>query len=177
MGDLMARIQATESKTEEVMETVHTHEAELQNLRDQLRYLEEFNEDLNNKTCRNNIRVRGLPETVSTELLPETLTTIFQNLIPDAIAADLLMDHVHHALRALSTKSSNPQDVIVRMHYYHIKERIMCTTRDTPVDVEGVHIQLYQDLAPNILKRRKDLRPLIQHLHQHGLPICLGTPL
>ncbi|CAH2283994.1 Hypothetical predicted protein, partial [Pelobates cultripes] len=79
-------------------------------IREQLRLLEETNEDLSNRTCRNNIRVRGLPESVSTYLLPDTLTAVFQNLLPKATATDFLMDRAHHTLRALSANLTNPRD-------------------------------------------------------------------
>ncbi|CAH2221084.1 Hypothetical predicted protein [Pelobates cultripes] len=56
MADLSARTQATETKMAEAMETVQAHGGELQALREQLRSLEESNEDLNNRSRRNNIR-------------------------------------------------------------------------------------------------------------------------
>ncbi|CAH2221201.1 Hypothetical predicted protein [Pelobates cultripes] len=50
MADLTARTQATETKMAEAMETVQAQGGELQDLREQLRSLEEYNEDLNNRT-------------------------------------------------------------------------------------------------------------------------------
>ncbi|CAH2327674.1 Hypothetical predicted protein [Pelobates cultripes] len=105
MADLTARTQATETKMEGVQESVHAHTEELQDLRDQLRILEDSNEDLNKRTRWHNIRVRGLPETVSTDLLPDTLTRVFQYLLPDATMTDLLMERAHHALRAPSANT------------------------------------------------------------------------
>ncbi|CAH2291914.1 Hypothetical predicted protein [Pelobates cultripes] len=92
MAELAARAQVTEHKMEEVAEAVSSHDTDLQDLREQLRLLEETNEDLSNRTRRNNILVRGLPESVSTELLLDTLTSVFQTLLLTATAADLLMD-------------------------------------------------------------------------------------
>ncbi|CAH2275996.1 Hypothetical predicted protein [Pelobates cultripes] len=86
------------------------------------------------------------------------------------------MDRAHRALRAPSTNMSTPRDIIVRLHFYHIKERIMKAARDSPVEVEGVPVQLFQDLAPTTLKRRRDLRPLTQHLTRHGLRYAWGHP-
>ncbi|CAH2276919.1 Hypothetical predicted protein [Pelobates cultripes] len=126
---------------------MHAHGSELQNLRDQLRSLEDTNEDLNNRTRRNNVRVRGIPESILTDLLTDTLTEVFKNLLPEATAADLLMDRAHRALRAPSTNTATP-----RLHFYHIKERLMRAARDTPIEVEGVPVQLFQDLAPTTLK-------------------------
>ncbi|CAH2219428.1 Hypothetical predicted protein [Pelobates cultripes] len=176
MADLSARTQATETKMAEAMETVQAHGGELQALREQLRSLEESNEDLNNRSRRNNIRVRGIPETVSTELLTDTLTEAFRNLLPEASNADLLMDRAHRALRAPSNNATTPRDVIVRLHFFHVKERIMRAARETPIEVEGVQVQLYQDLAPTTLKRRRDLRPLTHHLTQQGLRYAWGHP-
>ncbi|CAH2323282.1 Hypothetical predicted protein [Pelobates cultripes] len=56
MADLSARAQATEAKMADTDERIQAHGTEIQYLRDQLRSLEETNEDLNNRTRRNNIR-------------------------------------------------------------------------------------------------------------------------
>ncbi|CAH2321451.1 Hypothetical predicted protein [Pelobates cultripes] len=173
MADLKS---ARRPLNQKAMEVVQAHGGELQDLREQLRSLEDSNEDLNNRTRRNNIRVRGIPETISTELLTATLTEVFQHLLPEASTADLLMDRAHRALRAPSTNTATPRDVIVRLHFYHIKARIMKAARETPIEVEGVQVQLFQDLAPTTLKRRRDLRPLTQHLTQHGLRYAWGHP-
>ncbi|CAH2295911.1 Hypothetical predicted protein [Pelobates cultripes] len=58
MADLTARTHATKTKMAEALETVQAHGGELQDLREQLRSLEDSNEDLNNRTRRNNIRNR-----------------------------------------------------------------------------------------------------------------------
>ncbi|CAH2250291.1 Hypothetical predicted protein [Pelobates cultripes] len=176
MADLSARAQATEAKMVDTDERIQAHGTEIQYLRDQLRSLEETNEDLNNRTRRNNIRVRGIPETISTDLLPDTLTEVFQNLLPEATAADLLMDRAHRTLRAPSANAATPRDIVVRLHFYHIKERIMRAARDAPIELEGVPVQLFQDLAPTTLKRRRELRPLTQHLSHHGLRYAWGHP-
>ncbi|CAH2324830.1 Hypothetical predicted protein [Pelobates cultripes] len=91
MVDLTACTEATETKMAEAMEAVQAHGREQQDLGEQLCSLENTNEDLNNRTRRNNIRVRGIPESVSTELLTDTLTVVYQNLLPESSTADLLI--------------------------------------------------------------------------------------
>ncbi|CAH2282126.1 Hypothetical predicted protein [Pelobates cultripes] len=135
MADLSARAQAAEAKMADTEEIVQAHGSEILHLRDQLRSLEDTNEDLNNRTRRNNIRVRGVPESVSPDLLTDTLTEAFQHLLPEATTADLLMDRAHRALRAPSTNAAVPRDIVVRLHFYHIKERIMRAARDTPIEL------------------------------------------
>ncbi|CAH2273468.1 Hypothetical predicted protein [Pelobates cultripes] len=174
MADITACAQATEANMAEVQESVHTHEGALRYLRDQLRVLEDANEDLNNRTRCNNIRVRGVPESVTAELLMDTLQNVFTHLLPEATMADLLMDRAHRALRAPSTTSTTPRNVIVRMHFFHIKEYLTRATRETPV--EGVPIQLYQDLAPATLETAgapsTDSAP-----NPAWPPLCLGPSL
>ncbi|CAH2292769.1 Hypothetical predicted protein [Pelobates cultripes] len=132
MADLTARAQEVEDNMAEVQDSVHTHEGALKDLRDQLRALEDANEDLRNRTCQNNIRVRGIPEAVTVELLPDTLQNVFTQLLPEATAAELLMDRAHRALRAPSAATTTLRDVIVQMHFYHIKDRLMKAARETP---------------------------------------------
>ncbi|CAH2283991.1 Hypothetical predicted protein [Pelobates cultripes] len=102
MADLMAWAQETKHKMEEIAEAVNSHDTDLQELREQLQLMEEAKEDLSNRTCWNNIRVRGLLESVS------TLMTVFQTLLPAATVVDLLMDRAYQALRAPSVNQTLP---------------------------------------------------------------------
>ncbi|CAH2322506.1 Hypothetical predicted protein, partial [Pelobates cultripes] len=51
-----------------------------------------------------------------------------------ATVADLLMDRAHRTLRATSSNASTPRDIIVCLHFYHIKEQIMRAARDLPIE-------------------------------------------
>lgn len=64
-------------------------------LRDMQRHLE----DLDNRNRRNNIRIRGLPESSGPEDLHSILQTIFKNLLGVPTSMHIEMDRAHRALR------------------------------------------------------------------------------
>ncbi|CAH2319207.1 Hypothetical predicted protein [Pelobates cultripes] len=176
LTDLTKRTQALENKMEEVTATTSTHEASIKELQEQFTYLEDMQEDLNNRSRRNNIRIRGLPEPSTPEALTAILHEAFSSLLPDALPSDLLLDRAHRALRPPSSSPTQPRDIIIRCHYFHIKEAIMRATRETPLQIEGHTVQLYHDLAPTTLRKRRELKPLTQALQAQGIRYSWGHP-
>uniref|UniRef100_A0A8C5MKD0 Uncharacterized protein n=1 Tax=Leptobrachium leishanense TaxID=445787 RepID=A0A8C5MKD0_9ANUR len=92
-------------------------------------FLESKMEDLSNRSRRNNIRLRGLPETVSPKDLNGTVLGILRRLAPDIPEAQLLMDRIHRAQRPPNLSSLIPRDVIFRMHYFTAKHQILHAAR------------------------------------------------
>ncbi|XP_063297700.1 adhesion G protein-coupled receptor F5-like [Pelobates fuscus] len=137
LTDLTKRTHTLENKMADVTAITSSHEATLKEVQGQIAYLEDLQEDLNNRSRRNNIRIRGLPESSAPEALNAMLHEAFSSLLPDAPPSDLLLDRAHRALRPPSASTSQPRDIIVRCHYFHIKEAIMRATRETPLQIEG----------------------------------------
>uniref|UniRef100_A0A8C5MTI2 Uncharacterized protein n=1 Tax=Leptobrachium leishanense TaxID=445787 RepID=A0A8C5MTI2_9ANUR len=111
-------------------------------------FLESKMEDLSNRSRRNNIRLRGLPETVSPKDLNGTVLGILRRLAPDIPEAQLLMDRIHRAQRPPNISSLISRDVIFRMHYFTAKHQILHAARTFQLDFEDKPLQLFQDLDP-----------------------------
>ncbi|CAH2311032.1 Hypothetical predicted protein [Pelobates cultripes] len=110
------------------------------------------------------------------DALGPTLRKLFCGLLPEATPAELLLDRVHRALRAPMPNATHPRDIIIRMHYFQIKEALMRAARDTPLQIEGHKISFYQDLAPTTLRKRRELRPLTQELARRNIQYSWGHP-
>ncbi|CAH2283844.1 Hypothetical predicted protein [Pelobates cultripes] len=67
-------------------------------------------EDLENRSRRNNIRVRSLPERAD-ELLPDTLSALFTQLLGAALTTTLIIDSAHRALGP-ARQDGSPRDVV-----------------------------------------------------------------
>lgn len=133
-------------------------------------------EDLDNRGRRNNIRVRGLPESDASENLPAILESIFNQLLDAPTDNRIQMDRAHRALRPKST-SGPPRDVICRLQDFTIKEQIMRAARSKhDISFENSAIQLYPDLAWITLQRRRHLKPLITLLRDRNIPYRWGFP-
>ncbi|CAH2225287.1 Hypothetical predicted protein [Pelobates cultripes] len=174
--DLTHRTSTIEEQLDLTVTRTTATENAITALQEQLRQLEEAQEDLNNRSCRNNVRIRGIPETVTIEALGPTLRELFCGLLPEATPAELLLDRVHRALRAPMPNATQPRDVIIRVHYFHIKEALMQAARNTPLQIEGHQISFYQDLAPSTLRKRRELRPLTQELTRQHIRYSWGHP-
>ncbi|XP_053561575.1 calpain-5 [Bombina bombina] len=122
-----------EDISEEIPQIQHTlldHSIYIKKLEDQV-------EDLENRLRRSKLRIRNLPEDYKN--LQVDVTEIFHQLIPDTEPTMLLMDRVHRALTKPS--QSKTRDIIVKLHYFHVKEMILQAARQArTVIYEGHNI-------------------------------------
>ncbi|CAH2251832.1 Hypothetical predicted protein [Pelobates cultripes] len=86
------------------------------------------------------------------------------------------MDRAHRALRPPNLNLSTPRDVIICLHYFQTKEKLMQLARDLPPKYKDVRLTFFQDLAPTTLKKRRDLKPLTLALQEQGLKYTWGHP-
>ncbi|CAH2274047.1 CDC42 small effector 2 [Pelobates cultripes] len=90
-----------------------------------LLYIMRNTEDLDNGGRRNNIRIRGLPESQGTrEDLHQILQSLFNKILQRPEETHILLDRAHRALRPKPIPHDSPRDVICRVHYYSEKEAI-----------------------------------------------------
>lgn len=90
-----------------------------------LSYIINITDNLENRSRRNNIRVRGLPETVNVENLRKTLQNIFNSLLERPGETEIEIDRVHRIQGPKVNDSGKPRDVICRIHFFQVKEKIM----------------------------------------------------
>lgn len=72
-------------------------------------------EEMEDRSRRNNLRLRGLPEATGPEDLAVTVTAIFDSLLDPTPPS---IDRVHRTLGPKSTEPSRPQDVLCRLHRF-----------------------------------------------------------
>ncbi|CAH2285594.1 Hypothetical predicted protein [Pelobates cultripes] len=131
-------------------------------------------EDLENRSRRSNIRVRGLPETDASPLT-STLEALFQHILgaeaPDAI-------RFVRAYRALgpTRQDGSHRDVICCLHDGGLKEKIMAAARGEPtIRFRNADISLYQDLSALTLDARRAVRPVTSALRDKRIPYRLAS--
>ncbi|CAH2292794.1 Hypothetical predicted protein [Pelobates cultripes] len=132
-------------------------------------------EDLENRSRRNNIRVRGLPEKED-EPLPDTLSMLFTQLLGAAPPATITIDRAHRALGPARQEGS-PRDVVCCITTPGLRDRIMAAARGLPsIQFRGTAVSLYQDLSSLTLDARRALRPVTSALRDKGIPYRWGFP-
>ncbi|OCT62588.1 hypothetical protein XELAEV_18043671mg [Xenopus laevis] len=138
VADLGQRIAETESKMDDCITVLDSHEQDIITLQSQLKDVQDRIEDSDNRSRRNNIRIRGLPESISD--LRVAILDLLQTLAPDLPVKRLEMDRILSAARAKGK-------LIFQTYPY----------------------QVYADLSPTTLQRRRNLGPLTAILQQRKI--------
>ncbi|CAH2246054.1 Hypothetical predicted protein [Pelobates cultripes] len=132
-------------------------------------------EDLENRSRRQNIRIRGLPEPDATPL-PDTLRALFRQILGQEGPKEIQFDRVHRA-QGPQRPDGRPRDVLCCLHTYSTKEKLMAAARGmTSIQFHGSEVSLYQDLSGLTLDARRALRPLTTTLRDKGVPYRWGFP-
>ncbi|XP_056373658.1 actin-binding protein WASF2-like [Hyla sarda] len=125
LSTLDTRISVVETAHKSTSSSVQALQSVVNGQKEQLFSMQQHLDDLENRSRQNNIRVRGLPEAVSSSELWDALTSIFNDLLDRPPDTYIEMDRAHRALRPPSNDNTNPQDVICRAHFYGLKEDIL----------------------------------------------------
>lgn len=132
-------------------------------------------EDLDNRNRRNNLRLRGIPES-ETELIP-TVIRLFKSLLPDHESAAFKCDRIHRALRPKPPDDKPPRDVILCMKDFLIKEEILRAARNNQrITLDNHVIQIYPDISPATLDRRRGLKEITTALQSAHIRYRWGFP-
>ncbi|CAH2311815.1 Hypothetical predicted protein [Pelobates cultripes] len=135
--------------------------------------------DLEDRSRRNNIRVRGVPESVAGSDIPEYLRQLFTAIQPSLEPADLRLDRAHRVPKPATLARDIPRDIVTKLHYFSAKDAILTAQRKSTAMPPGYEkISLFADLSPMTMARRRDfinvtkcLSPWLSRPH-----LCLYNP-
>lgn len=177
LDDLGERVNHIETKMGEFSEAhnglvdAHNH------LEDEMSSLAAKLTDLEDRNRRNNIKFRGVPESVPPADLVPFLQRLIKSVLPEVTTHDLVIDRAHRLPKPKSIPESAPRDVIARIHFYHIKEELMQTARKLPQLPDPFHqVHLFADLSQATLQARKHLTPITTALRQKNIMYRWGFP-
>ncbi|CAH2295602.1 Hypothetical predicted protein [Pelobates cultripes] len=132
-------------------------------------------EDLENRSRRQNIRIRGLPEP-DTSPLPDTARALFKHILGHNCPEEIQFDRIHRALGP-PRQDGKPRDVLCCLHAYSLKEALMSATRGMDkIMFQGLEVALFQDLSGLTLDARRALRPITAALREKHVPYRWGFP-
>uniref|UniRef100_A0A8C5M280 L1 transposable element RRM domain-containing protein n=1 Tax=Leptobrachium leishanense TaxID=445787 RepID=A0A8C5M280_9ANUR len=136
-------------------------------------------DDIDNRGRRNNIRIKGYPESdESPENLVELLRHLFNDLLHRPEDAKIKFDRAHRALKPRGATTDQPRDIICRLHDFVVKEEILRAARKTAtIKVDGCSVALYQDVSWITLQARRLLRPITAALREREIRYRWGFPL
>lgn len=129
-------------------------------------------EEMEDRSRRNNLRLRGLPEATGPADLADTVADIFRRVAGDQIQGRMEFDRIHRAL------GPRPRDVICRLHHYAHKDiiaRKAWATQD--LELDGAALTILPDISRATLQRRALLKPLLEVARGHNATYRWGFPL
>ncbi|OCT56133.1 hypothetical protein XELAEV_18001884mg [Xenopus laevis] len=123
-------------------------------------------EVLDNRGRRNNLSIRGIPESIPQADLRSTVCAIFNTVLEKAVSDPLELDRVHRTLRP----SEKPIDLICCVHNFSIKEGILRKTRDRQTfSYQNYEVTIFPDLAWLTMHHCRALKSLTIKLKDKGI--------
>ncbi|XP_075441338.1 uncharacterized protein LOC142486763 [Ascaphus truei] len=168
VSGLGERTGVLETKMNQSIKAIKRQDKRSGDLQAQINEIRDRQEDAENRDRRNNLQIRGVPESVLD--CDEYITRWMESILPETQQRLLAMDRCHRALRAKPLQNEQPRDIVIRLHHYRTKEAVLQKTRPLPaVEFEGARLLIFQDLSPVTLARRRNLGPLTKTLRDNGV--------
>uniref|UniRef100_A0A8C5M9Y2 Uncharacterized protein n=1 Tax=Leptobrachium leishanense TaxID=445787 RepID=A0A8C5M9Y2_9ANUR len=173
IGTRTARL---EERSEHIVDGYNELARYTETLADRVSELESAFEDLSNRSRRNNIRIRGLPEKVPSDQLEAVFIGIIKQLLPTLPSTYCLIDRIHRTLGKSRWQNTLPRDVVARLHYSSTHESLIRAARDQMVEYEDHPLSFFQDLAPSTLIKRREWRVVTEVLRSNNVRYTWGFP-
>lgn len=88
---------------------------------DDIAWLKDKVVDLEDRSRGNNIKIRGVPESVFSNQLQQYTQDLFSTLVPFLSGPDLAIDRIHRLPKPSFLPAEVPRDVLLRVHFYQAK--------------------------------------------------------
>lgn len=187
-SDMMAPLSATVQTNSDKIHYLETKMGELYSAHNDLvdAYTDQENEnqrlqtkltDLEDRSRRNNIKFRGIPESVPPNELTNFIQRLMKALLPSLSDIELCIDRAHRIPKPKFLPDTAPRDTLARIHYYHVKERVMAAAKQNPVVPDDFTcISLYTDISQQTAMNRKKLATLTKILQNNSVAYRWGFP-
>lgn len=154
------KIQHLESKRADLYSTHNDlvdayddQESGLQRLQNKMAYLEAH-------LRLNNVKFRGIPESISPNELTNFVQRLMKALIPSLSDIEPCVNRAHHIPKPKFLLDIAPRDTLAHIHYYHVKGCVVVAKQSLAVPEEFIDISLYTDISQQTAMNRKKLTPL-----------------
>ncbi|CAH2224512.1 Hypothetical predicted protein [Pelobates cultripes] len=110
------------------------------------------------------------------EIMEAYVQGLLRAYAPDIPTDMLLVDRVHRVPKPRNLPDSILRDVLLRAHYFHIKEAVLRASRNrTELHETYTTVKILADLSTATLKRRRDFHPVKEELRCAGIRYRWGT--
>ncbi|CAH2296532.1 Hypothetical predicted protein [Pelobates cultripes] len=108
--------------------------------------------DVEDRSCRNNVHIWGIPDSVSAANLEEYFKSYLVYILTDLPACDRIIDRIHRLPEGHNAPPEPSKDTIEWIHFFHHKNKLMLTCRmPRRVPDKYVAIAIYSDPSSPLL--------------------------
>ena len=133
--------------------------------------------NIEDQSRRNNIKFRGIPETVKPSELKGFIKSMISDLIPSVSKQELEIDRAHRLPKPQHIAEKLPRDVIARIHFFGVKDQLMqYARRHSPLPDPYAGIILFSDLSQATILARKNMNSITKIFRNHGMIYKWGFP-
>ncbi|CAH2293805.1 Hypothetical predicted protein [Pelobates cultripes] len=112
--------------------------------------------NLEDRSRRQNLRLKVIPESVLQTDIPKFLTGYFKCLLPDMPTDMILLDRAHRIAMPKFLPADAVRDTLTHLHCYHVKEAIKKAARNrVNLPPQYDKLQIFTDLSAATLQRRE----------------------
>lgn len=162
-----SRIQAVETSLQDVDDRVQTLESVCTRLSKENKSLMTKLDDLEGRSRRQNLRVIGIPEGLEGAQITKFMEDFFRETVGITASENSpLLDRAHRIPAPKPPASSRPRPMIVRVHHFQIKQRILQLARDKSLLFRGNKVYIFPDFTQEVVKRRMafaDVKKLLRN--------------
>uniref|UniRef100_A0A3Q1HCE3 L1 transposable element RRM domain-containing protein n=1 Tax=Acanthochromis polyacanthus TaxID=80966 RepID=A0A3Q1HCE3_9TELE len=146
-------------------------------LRWTIKKVKDRSDDLENRSQRQNLRIIGIPEGSENGKPTAYMASFFAVILGDDIADPLVLDRAHRSLAPKPKPGDRSRPMIVRLHYYSDKEKILQISKNKgEVKFRGTRVHIFPDMNAELSRRRAAFIPIKAKLRQVGITYCLHHP-
>lgn len=134
--------------------------------------------DLEARSRRNNIIIRGIPESIQYNDLITSITQIFEILLKDSeVVKQMVIERAHRAYRE-SQASNIPRPVYVKILNYQDVSKVLLTIKKSGGSImwQNNKISIAQDLPTQIRQSRQMLAPYCKFLIDKNIRFQMKYP-
>ncbi len=184
----MASMRSTQTETatavREIEGALNRHDSSITDmesvileLKREIRKLKDRNDDLENRSRRQNLRIIGIPEGAENGSPTAFMASFFTEVLGEEIASPLVLDRAHRTLAAKPKPGDRPRPMIVRLHYYSDKEKILQLSRNNgELKFREARIHIFPDMSAELSRRRAAFNPVKAKLRQAGIKYGMFHP-
>ncbi|CAH2315132.1 Hypothetical predicted protein [Pelobates cultripes] len=114
---------------------------------------------------RNNLKIRGIAESVTDQELPHFLRRLWTTLLPQRSAKSIQVDGCYRLAKSNRAPAGVPRDVLIRFPLLRDKLALQDAAKSrTPLKFEEMQLQLLQDLCRSTLEWRRSFQQVTKIL-------------